>query len=67
MKRITFNKIRYHEQRDMIDWCVKSFGPGSVGHICRDNEVWCFNTMFGNSNFCFKEDKDYNWFVLRWS
>ena len=60
----------YHQDwHDMENWCKKTFGqPGSVWEV---NELktpliahrWYMN----NSKFWFREKKDLEWFVLKWT
>jgi hypothetical protein len=70
---ITFGKDRYHEHGRMEYWCEKNIGPG--GWVWGspktweglDDKLWVMHSAFGNTTFAFKEQKHYNWFVLRWS
>ena len=61
---ITFGKDRYHLNEEMAKWCRDKFGLG--GYIPPADGPWMMRTMFGNTTFAFKEQKHYNWFVLRW-
>jgi hypothetical protein len=64
--RITFGKDRYHLNGEMEHWCKDNIGPGSWGGYFA-GDVWSIDSMFGNTTFKFKEEKNYTWFVLRWS
>ena len=52
----------------MMTWCEETYGP--TGNLWREtknltpepNQRWYAN----NAKFWFKEEKDFNWFVLRW-
>lgn len=61
---VHFGKDRYHQLEEMQSWCKSNIGPG--GYLTRDHCVWSIETMFGNSFFRFKNEKDRNWFALRW-
>ena len=56
---------------EMTKWCVKTFGPvtGSIwadtttpSVIPKPGERWYMN----NSKFWFREQKDLEWFMLKW-
>lgn len=72
---ITFGKDRFHLNNEMEAWCHKNIGPGgwTWGSRAPDTwrgmsgKVWVMHSMFGNTTFIFKNQKDYNWFLLRWS
>lgn len=72
MNEITFGKDRYHEHLDMEKWCYKNIGKGGWSWGTpktwegMDDKIWTMNSAFGNTTFAFKEQKHYNWFVLRW-
>lgn len=54
-----FNKgYRMDEVRE---WCVEQFGPQD-----HNPDAWTRWTNSMNSTFRFRDQKDYNWFVLRW-
>ena len=51
---------------DMIAWMVKTFGPSGT----KDNPgVWTPNQRWyaNNAKFWFRNQKDCDWFVLRWA
>ena len=73
MKEITFGKDRYHLNGAMETWCADHIGRGGwtfdspkTWEGMKDGWVWTMHSMFGNTTFCFKEEKHFNWFVLRW-
>jgi hypothetical protein len=53
----------------MMKWCEDTFGP--TGNLWREtknlapepNQRWYAN----NAKFWFLEEKDFNWFILRWA
>ena len=48
---------------DMMEWTVNSFGPtDSMGAWAQDQR-WYVN----NAKFWFRDAKDRDWFVLRWT
>ena len=70
---ITFDNTRYHLQSEMEKWCKENvgtgcwtFGKARTWEGMGDN-LWTIDSMFGNTTFSFKDEKDYTWFVLRWS
>jgi len=65
VNQITFDNTRFHLNRDMEDWCNKHIGKG--GWLREDDDMWNINSIFGNTTFKFKNEKDYTWFVLRWA
>ena len=48
---------------DMIAWVVDTFGPTARDGVWTPGQRWYAN----NARFYFKDIKDRNWFVLRWS
>jgi hypothetical protein len=72
MNYITFGKDQYHLHLDMYAWCEHQFGPGSwIGEQHpKDWEGmpdWTIHSMFGNTTFAFKNERQYTWFILRWN
>lgn len=73
-----FGKDRYHLQKTMIAWCEEHIGPGSwifnqspkdwTGLSAANGEpaVWTISSVFGNTFFAFKDEKDATMFSLRW-
>jgi hypothetical protein len=48
---------------DMMAWMVKTFGPTPFDSIWTPDQRWHVN----NAKFWFRDAKDRDWFVLRWS
>jgi hypothetical protein len=48
---------------DMMAWMVNSFGPTARDGSRTPNQRWYAN----NAKFWFRDQKDRDWFVLRWS
>jgi len=48
---------------DMMAWMVNSFGPTPFDSIWTPDQRWHVN----NAKFWFRDAKDRDWFVLRWS
>jgi hypothetical protein len=72
MNYITFGKDKYHLHLEMQEWCKQQFGEGKwVGELYPKNWTampnWTIHSMFGNTTFAFKDEKQYNWFILRWA
>ena len=51
------------EWNEMIEWCVKMFGPTAKDGVWTPDERWYAN----NSKFWFRDEVDLLMFVLRWS
>jgi hypothetical protein len=51
------------EWHDMVAWCVDTFGPTAKDGVWTPDQRWYVN----NAKFWFKEAKDRDWFILRWS
>ena len=61
---VQIDRDKYHLLDEIQSWCKDNIGPG--GYIVRDHCVWSIETMFGTSFFRFKNERDRDWFVLRW-
>lgn len=48
---------------EMMEWTVKTFGPTAHDGVWTPNMRWYAN----NAKFWFRNEKDLNWFILRWS
>ena len=48
---------------DMMEWTVNSFGPTAKDGVWTADQRWYAN----NAKFWFRDAKDRDWFVLRWS
>ena len=48
---------------DMMEWMVTTFGPTSQDGVWTADQRWYVN----NAKFWFRNAKDRDWFVLRWS
>lgn len=62
--RVMFNNTKFHLQGEMLQWCHDNIGEG--GWSIFEDTLWRVNSMFGNSEFMFREEKDCMWFKLRW-
>ena len=51
------------EWHEMVAWCVDTFGPTPKDGVWTPKQRWYVN----NAKFWFKEAKDRDWFILRWS
>jgi hypothetical protein len=49
--------------RDMMEWMVNSFGPTAKYELRPADQRWYVN----NAKFWFRDAKDRDWFLLRWS
>ena len=50
-----------HDMDEVREWCTKHFGPQPLYP-----DAWSRWINHLNSTFRFSNEKDYNWFVLRW-
>jgi hypothetical protein len=48
---------------DMMEWMVNSFGPTHKDGAWIPDQRWYVN----NAKFWFRNAKDRDWFILRWS
>lgn len=72
---IEFGKDRYHLQYDMERWCTEhiNYNPPYKNWVASKPRTWegmgswCMSSMFGNTFFYFKNEKDAALFLLRWS
>jgi len=48
---------------DMLEWMVATFGPTAKDGVWTADQRWYVN----NAKFWFRDQKDRDWFVLRWS
>jgi hypothetical protein len=71
---VQFGKDHYHLQQSMIVWCDEHIGknPQYTNWVWDEPEEWeglgkwCILSMFGNTFFYFREEKDMTAFLLRW-
>ncbi len=51
----------------MIAWCENHCGDGGYHAFTRNEDArWSVETMFGNTHFFFKEEKDVILFSMKW-
>lgn len=63
-----FSRAKWHEAdynwanyADVINWCHEQFGPHPI-----NPDAWSrWNDKY-NGKIFFRDEKDYNWFALRW-
>jgi hypothetical protein len=48
---------------DMMQWMVNTFGPTPFDSIWMPDQRWHVN----NAKFWFRDAKDRDWFILRWT
>lgn len=63
---IRFGKDKYHLHVNMEEWCAVHLGAGGWAYTLLDNDVWCIQSMFGNTTFTFRNDADATMFRLVW-
>jgi hypothetical protein len=74
MRSIRFDITQYPNinRAEMETWCTDQFGLGGVAELGSFNRYldkwsWVCCSVLGYIVFYFKEEKHYNWFVLRWA
>lgn len=77
MIEVIFDRHRYHEHRDMSQWCQDNFGVGCWGQLDgperyginrTGQERWSYEwNGFGAFKFQFRDEQDAMLFSLRWS
>ena len=53
----------YNIWNEMIEWSTKTFGPAPEDGVWTGGARWYVN----NARFWFRDEKDREWFILRWS
>ena len=70
---ITFGKERYHQNREMEQWCLENVGKGGWSYNTpktwegMGGKVWAMHSIFGHTTFAFKDARHLTLFALRWS
>lgn len=72
VNKYSFSRARWYEVHMMfksyapiqerIDWCVETFGPPP-----KNPDAWTRWYLSGLTKLKFRDSKDYEWFMLRWS
>jgi len=52
-----------HQWYHMVGWCVETFGPTTDDGVWTAGQRWYVN----NARFWFRDAKDRDWFILKWS
>jgi hypothetical protein len=47
---------------EMMEWMIETFGPSACDGVWTPNMRWYAN----NAKFWFRNEKDLNWFIMRW-
>lgn len=64
MTVVGFNKRMYHLNGAMESWCKEHVGPG--GWLNAPEDLWTISSVFGNTTFTFKYERDATLFALKW-
>lgn len=72
---VEFDKDMYHLQTAMERWCTENIGTNPLykNWVFAEPKSWeglgnwCMSSIFGNTFFYFKNEKDAMWFKLVWS
>ena len=70
---VTFGKERYHQHREMEQWCLENIGEGRWTYNTpstwegMNGKIWVMHSMFGHTTFAFKDARHLTLFALRWS
>jgi hypothetical protein len=60
---LTVHPSNSWQWNEMMDWMVTTFGPSACDGVWTPGMRWYAN----NAKFWFRNEKDLNWFVLKWS
>jgi len=58
------DRDRYQEQREIVRWCEQNFGLSNYNPT--GDRSWHWDSMFGNTFFYFKKERDAILFSLKW-
>jgi hypothetical protein len=61
---ITLDRDHYSKQMEIQHWCEEYIGPG--GWIPSERYKWLIESTFGYTRMTFKNQRDANWFAMRW-
>ena len=59
---LTVHPSNSQQWNEMMEWMVETFGPSAHDGVWTPNMRWYAN----NAKFWFRDEKDLNWFVMRW-
>lgn len=62
-KYLTVHPTSSTKWDDMMEWTVKTFGPSAWNGVWTPDQRWYAN----NAKFWFRDAKDLEWFMLKWS
>jgi hypothetical protein len=62
-KYLTVHPTSGNRWNEMMDWTVKTFGPSAIDGVWTPDQRWYAN----NAKFWFRDAKDLEWFMLKWS
>lgn len=60
---LTVHPTNGNQWNNMMQWAVDTFGPSSSDGVWTPNMRWYAN----NAKFWFRNQKDLDWFIMRWS
>lgn len=68
MVEIRLGYDKFHQQREIIEWCDQILGPGKkVWYPPNEWKTnWTWTTGFGSTFFFFRNPRDATIFTLRW-
>lgn len=69
---VNFNKlVEGNSFIEVRNWCWEQWGPSCeldlwyrVGQ--NGNPAWCWMSDDWKTRICFRSDKEYSWFILKW-
>lgn len=72
---VTFTKERYHQHREMEQWCWDNVGFGKwiyepYPKTWRGMPIecqWSIHSQFGRTTFSFRDSKNLTLFLLKWA
>ena len=60
------DRYTYDMVMNIIRWCIHMFGDSGQPYIL-PRWITPMSTTAGQRSFYFRDEEDYNWFMLRWS
>lgn len=60
---LTVHPTNGHTWNEMMAWMIDTFGPSAKDGVWTPNMRWYAN----NAKFWFRNQKDRDWFIMRWS
>lgn len=53
--------FKWQDYNEVNRWCIEQFGPHP-----QNPDAWCRWAHYYEDQIHFRDERDYNWFILRW-